>query len=135
MAAALEMTLCALGYSGNGGVCSNGCHCASSDLLMTVSGRILLLWYFSSQALRDPSARLLGDAVLGIAASLEVVILRGPGQDVSRDLLAVSDRAVIHGSRHAQAPEALVRRRADRIHAGAGKRQRPTDGEKRMHAR
>ena len=83
----------------------------------------------------DPSARLLRDAVLGIAASLEVVILRGPGQDVSRDLLAVSDRAVIHGSRHAQAPEALVRRRADRIHAGAGKRQRPTDREKCMHAR
>ena len=53
----MEITLCPLVYSGNGGVCSNGCQRSSRYLLITVSGRIMLLRYFSSHTLMKPSAR------------------------------------------------------------------------------
>ncbi len=44
-------------YSGNGGVCSRGFHLGSISLLIAVSGRILLLRYFSSQQLMKLSVR------------------------------------------------------------------------------
>src|SRR5919199_957633 len=48
-AAALEITLWPLVYSGKGGVCSRGSHVGSMRSLITVCGRITLLRYFSSQ--------------------------------------------------------------------------------------
>jgi pilus assembly protein CpaF len=56
VAAAVEMTLCPLVYSGNGGVCSSGSHASSMWALISVSGRARLLRYFSSQLLMKPSA-------------------------------------------------------------------------------
>ena len=56
VAAAVEMTLWPLVYSGKGGVCSRGCQRSSRWALITVSGRIRLLRYFSSQQLMKPSA-------------------------------------------------------------------------------
>ena len=47
--AAVEITLCPLVYSGKGGVCSMGIQLSSMNRLMTVSGRMRLLRYFSSQ--------------------------------------------------------------------------------------
>src|SRR5687768_13346466 len=57
MAAAEEITLCPLGYSGNGGVVRIGSHLSSRCWLITVSGLTSLLRYFSSQQLINPSAR------------------------------------------------------------------------------
>src|SRR6187401_2544356 len=50
-AEAVEITLCPLLYSGNGGVCKSGFHFSSIYPLTAVSGRIRLLRYFSSQQL------------------------------------------------------------------------------------
>ena len=35
----MEITLCALGYSGNGGVCNNGCQVGEIDCWIAVIGR------------------------------------------------------------------------------------------------
>jgi hypothetical protein len=56
VAAAFEMTLWPLVYSGNGGVWSSGVHTSSMRALITVSGRTTLLRNFSSQQLMNPSA-------------------------------------------------------------------------------
>src|SRR5918992_1820628 len=56
VAAAAEMVLCPLGYSGKGGVCRAGSHVSSRYVFITVSGRTRLLLYFSSQQAMNPSA-------------------------------------------------------------------------------
>ena len=54
--AAPETTEWPLTYSGNGGVCNIGNQSGSICWLITVSGRIKLLLYFSSQQLINASA-------------------------------------------------------------------------------
>src|SRR5919199_3876887 len=58
-ATAVDITLCPLVYSGNGGVCSNGCQRGLMYRLITVSGRIRLVRYFSSQQLMNASIRVI----------------------------------------------------------------------------
>ncbi len=55
-AAAVEITLWPLVYSGNGGVCSSGVQASSTNWLMTVSGRTTPVEYLASQLLMKPSA-------------------------------------------------------------------------------
>src|SRR5215213_689004 len=54
-AEALDITLCPLVYSGNGGVCNKGIQSSSMYWLIKLSGRITRLLYFSSQQLMNPS--------------------------------------------------------------------------------
>src|SRR5687767_15063219 len=56
-AAALDITLCPLVYSGKGGVCRRGSHLGSMMSLITVWGRITRLRYFSSQQEIKASSR------------------------------------------------------------------------------
>src|SRR5215210_4106328 len=53
--AAFEMTLWPLVYSGDGGVWRRGVHVSSRYVLIAVSGRVLLLRYFSSHDAMKPS--------------------------------------------------------------------------------
>ena len=83
-AAAVEMTLCPLGYSGNGGVCSSGRHSSSTHWLIIVSGRITPERNFSSHAAMKASASAMAvrayDALLFRAACAAMPIQCPPGE-------------------------------------------------------
>src|SRR5687768_2376905 len=55
IAEAVDITLCPLVYSGNGGVCRSGIQSSSMCSLMKVSGLTSFERYFSSQQLMNPS--------------------------------------------------------------------------------
>src|SRR5438876_887303 len=135
VAAAVEMTLWPLVYSGKGGVCSRG----RPNLARRIQHERPELAPVGLDRVHvggrrgHPTAGGGRDRVLRVASGLQVVVLRRPRENVLRHPLAVRDGAFEDGPRDAQAPEPLVHGGPERIHPRPRERERPAHGEKRVH--